>query len=308
MSEFGRPYKTSEELLEEVNDNLYYMIEQLQDGFGDMFDAINENLGSITESFSNSNTTKSMSSLEKFGKSLKNTPQVFALEQLTKLLEPFIQLLEPFAVIFDIISGLFQVMGSEILKSLFAALQPVYDILLMLMPVFKIIGQIVGEVIKVALIPLQVIFEVIGAVLKPFLPLLESLSPVIELVSSGISFLIRVAMVPLVSAIYAIGLGIAALINLFTFGTVDAIGNWNSLMLPILGSLVGLQEGGFVKGPTAAILGEGSEPEVVAPLSEAKKMMGGDNELHLIDIKEALQEQLVLQKKQAHMMNKRRFG
>jgi len=92
---YGREYKTTEELLEQLNDGFETFVELMDEKFGDVLDKISDTLGDVGKEFSNTKTQKSMSSLEKFGKSLKAAPQLFILEQLMKLLEPFLMLLEP---------------------------------------------------------------------------------------------------------------------------------------------------------------------------------------------------------------------
>ena len=45
---------------------------------------------------------------------------------------------------------------------------------------------------------------------------------------------------------------------------------------PDLAGLVGLEEGGIVTGPTAALIGEGSESEAVLPLSKLNGMLDSE--------------------------------
>ena len=53
-------------------------------------------------------------------------------------------------------------------------------------------------------------------------------------------------------------------------------------------SVLGLEEGGLVTGPTTALIGEGigtnaSNPEVVAPLDKLKQYMGGENQNIIVE-------------------------
>lgn len=308
---YGNENKTDSELLEEINVNLEDQTEYLMEIASLILEGGIEGAGSSAGG--SGGMKESVGTIEKvfksLGKTLKKAPAIFLLEQLMKLLEPFLALLEPIAVIFDILGGLFSILAGEILKELFAALQPLFDLLIDLAPIFKIVGRIIALVVKVGLIPLKVIFEVIGAILKPFMPLLEKFSPILEVIGTVLSWVIRVGMLPLILAIYGIGLAIAALINFFTFGLVDAIGAWNGIMLPVMASMVTMAEGGIVTKPTLALIGEGGEPEQVTPLSKSGSMgFGGDNEIYLIEMNESLGSLVQMQRRQSRGIQRRRFG
>ena len=308
MSEFGRPYKTQEELLENVVDLLGDLTDKMTN-LADTLSSTANDSERISESFGKPKTQKGLDSLFKTVTQLgKSSIQAFALEQLVKLLEPFLSLLEPIAVVFDILSGLFSVLSAEIMKDLFDMMQPVYDLLSSLTPVFSAIGKFLSPLITVGFIPLKIIFELLNAILKPFLPMFERLAPLFELVGLAMAWLIKVTLVPLVGAIYGVGLAIAALINFFSFGIVDAIGGWNSLMLPILGSLIGLESGGIVQQEGVYRLGEGGKKEAVVPLERGGGMLGGASEEHLSDIKGLMEEQIILQRKQMRGIQRRRYG
>lgn len=337
MGEWGREYRTSEELLEDVNSSLGETNDLLVNIVDLLIEGVQKEEATATSAGSGEggNLAKVFT---KFTKTLKMAPALFVLEQLMKLIEPLMILLEPIAIIFDILSGLFSVLAGEILKSLVESLQPLFTMLISLMPVFAEIGKIIGELIatilkplmgifealspiisvimkiivellKVALIPLKIIFEVIGAILEPFLPILKKLSPIFELLGNILAWVIRIGMLPLIAAVYGIGIAIAALINFFTFGLVDAVGAWNGLMLPIMASLVGLAEGGVVTKPTLALIGEGREPEMVTPLSKAKQMgFGGGSDEQLMGVNEKLETLIQIQKRQTRGLQRRRFG
>jgi phage-related protein len=312
MSEWDREFKTDTELLEDISDTLDTLLDVMTQVGDNLIDGGIEGGGGGGggEGSIGPHVKDISTAFQKFSKNLKRAPALFILEQLMSLLDPLMTLLEPIVVIFDILGGLLSVFAGEILVQLFAALQPVFDLLLSLTPIFSILGQIIGQVLRIALIPLQVIFEVIGAILKPFLPLLAKLSPIIELIGNVIAFVIRFAMIPLIGAIYAIGLGIAALINFFTFGLVDAISGWNGLMLPILSSLATpFEEGGIVTGPTLGIF-EGKQNEAVVPLDRAGSMGfgGGESELILMDIRDTMQEQNQMIRRQSRGIQRRRLG
>lgn len=326
---YGNEYKTSEELLEGLQETLDQVIETLEQGLGDIFDALVEKMEPVGKEFSSSNTKKSMGSLEKFGKSLKAAPQVFILEQLMKLLEPFLMLLEPIATIFDILSGLLSVFTAEIMKAMFEGLQPLFDILISLMPIFKVLGQLFAEIVKIGMIPMKVILELITAILEPFLPLFnrlselfEELGPIFDIVTIAMTLFIKAGLLPVLLSVYGIARGIATLVDFIT-GIIDAIDFLNvtpvrgttfgsevdKFFLPILADFIGLQSGGVVGKEGLYRLAEGNKKEIVTPLDQFTKMIQPPvDETHFIEMKEIMQEQLVIQKKQARGINKRRFG
>lgn len=309
MAEFGTPYRSSEELLESIASMMGDLTEQML-SLAEAMTVVSEESKSVEKSLGDSKTQKGMKSIGGMLKGMaKASVHAFALEQLMKLLEPFLMLLEPLGVIFDILGALLTVFTGEIMQALFSALEPLFDVLIALMPVFKILGQLFGMILKVGLVPLTTIMEVLFTIIKPFLPLLEKFAPIIEVIGTVMSWLIRIGLLPLVAAIYAVGLGIAALINFFTFGVVDAVGSWNSMMLPLLGSMVGLEDGGIVQQEGMFRLGEKGKKEAVIPLEKAGGLgFGGNSEGILSEINENMMIQNQLIKRQSRGINRRKFG
>lgn len=277
-----------------------YRYEDVGEGmnpFGETIDDLEEVkkvLGEITEKFEKMSDSmdvfkklepvvKKMKS-SKFGKATKKLGGMFKsmagaigsvgpMGLFMKSLKVIMDIFKPFQIILDIISGLIKVMVGSALGPMLEALQPLFDALLSLMPIFAKIGvkiggliaafleplvelfielmpaiepilDIVVTLISFALIPLKAIFKAITPIIIALMPLikvigdiLESLTPVFEILGGVIGWIIVLAMIPLIAAIYGVGIAIAALIDFFTLGIAGAMNSWNDLMLPILDTL-----------------------------------------------------------------------
>ena len=118
---------------------------------------------------------------------------------------------------------------------------------------FKVLGGIL-KIFEPILKVIGSLFDVLGGsilksvmpALKPFITLLLKLAPVFEVVGSAIGWFISGSLWVLLHVIYAIGLGIAyvvdfiaGILNFISFGLIprtNAVGGWNDIMLPVLGS------------------------------------------------------------------------
>lgn len=177
-----------------------------------------------------------------------------AFSSLFTIFQPIIEivgmLMERLSVGFmPLIQMLMEILTSEpvlaLIDMLSKALAKVFEMFMPLVP-------IIIELIQLALTPLSAILEAImpiiaiiaklfGTIMKALMPLIEllfgALAPVIEVLTKLFLLLIVVALYPLLYAVYGIGLVIAGLIDLFTFGFAGAINAWNNMMLPILSAL-----------------------------------------------------------------------
>lgn len=319
---YGREYNTTEELLEKLNDSVSLFVEGMESGFNEITESLSQSLSPVAQQMGDSKTQKSMGSLEKFGKSLKASPQLFILEQLMKLLEPFLALLEPIALIFDVLAGLFSVFTGEILKAMYEGLMPLFDFLIDLMPIFKTLGHLFAILVKVGMIPLQIVLEILSSLLKPFLPLIERLNPIFDALTPILTLFINLGLLPLVASLYGVARAIATVVDFITM-ILDNIDIFNvtpirgtnfgaeidKFFLPIIGDLIGLQEGGLVKKPTIARIAE-KEPEVVGPVDKLRGMFASPSidETHFIDMNDKLDTMISLQQKQTRGLQRRRFG
>lgn len=180
------------------------------------------------------------------------------------LMQAFASLFTIFTPIMDVVGALMErlsvgfmpliEMVMEILTSepvlnmidlLAAALAEIFEM-------FRPLVPIIIDIISLALKPLsmilegimpviQIIAELIGTLLIAFMPLIEIimdiLGPALTVLTKIFLLLVVLGLYPLMYAIYGIGMFVAALITLFSFGTVNAIAAWNNLMMPILGAL-----------------------------------------------------------------------
>lgn len=136
--------------------------------------------------------------------------------------------------------------GASMLTEAFSSIGPAAiafrvfgGILKIFEPILKVIGSlfdILGGSILKSVMP----------AIKPLITLLLKLAPLFETVGTAIGLLITGGLWVLLHVIYAIGLGIAyvvdfiaGILNFISFGLVprtNAVGGWNDLMLPVLGS------------------------------------------------------------------------
>lgn len=129
--------------------------------------------------------------------------------------------MEAFQPIIEIIGGLFKIMAAQILPVLMKALRPLMDILISLIPVFIIIGKVIGILMQVALIPLMIGFEILEAILTPLLPLLEPFIDILDDLSPIITALTKILKDGLLFVIKLVWAGIAWIVN----GIIDIM-NW----------------------------------------------------------------------------------
>ena len=205
---------------------------------------------------------------------------------LEKALKPLMPILTAVA---DIIGG---VLG-PILEMAFAPLQIAVDGLTEissmfddLLPkgtemgdIFKTIGKILGTFIAV---PLNIFKAGITFIVERVKGLAGIFKGIIQIFQGdfeeGFKTIARGAIGMILAPIQAVVAVVLGVINSIIEGLnyipgVD-IGTINTPDLAgLVGGLVGLEEGGIVTQPTAALIGEGSEPEAVMPLSKLTDML-----------------------------------
>lgn len=166
----------------------------------------------------------------------------------------------------------------SVLKPLAILLKP-YE------PFLKVIGGLLTIMFSSALKPIM-------AFLKPFIPLLMALAPIFQIIGKVIGLVVVFALLPLIMAIYAVGIAMAFLIDLFTFGAAGAVNRWNATMGTALAGAIAsvpevlaMQQGGFIPattGGTIVRIGEGREGEHVVPesqMSEVADLLRDQNRL-----------------------------
>lgn len=137
--------------------------------------------------------------------------------------EPVLAIIDMLATLLATVFKMFEPLVPIIIKLIEIALMPLMLIIETLLPIIEIMGMLFGVIFAV----IEPIIDLIGGALKP----------VFEMLAKVIGILIILSLFPLMYAIYGVGLFIAALIQIFSFGTVQAISAWNNLMLPIIGAL-----------------------------------------------------------------------
>ena len=223
---------------------------------------------------------KSMREAEDAGSSMHG------LFSILQILEP---LMKPLEIVLKIVGSLFQVMGAEILPPLMDAMQPIFDMLMDLMPVFAELGAQIGLLLAAILPPLIGLFVMLFTAIKPLIPkLMELVKIFIQLIVQVIPLILPIiinivdviiaVLKPIMDwlttisphelalVVYFLGLGLSALYGLFTGGPILAAvygGLWAALMAPLLF----MAEGGILTQPTSIVGGEAGN-EGVIPLDQ----------------------------------------
>lgn len=138
-----------------------------------------------------------------------------------KLLES----LKPFMAIIKIVEGLFKALMGEAMKPLMEALKPVFDILIKLMPVFRIIGKIIGTLLAIGLIPLRIALKLLEPILEPLLPYIDDFAYWLDQVLLFIDPLIDIIVLGLIATIKWLGDVIEEIIGWFK-DLGKAISDW----------------------------------------------------------------------------------
>ena len=216
----------------------------------------------------------------------KSSPAAGPLAGVFGALEMLEPLLMPLQVILEIVGALFEVMAGEILPPLMEALQPVFDFLIELTPLFKQLGSLIGNMVK-AIMPLLVksfmdVLKAIFPIIPKILELAEKVLPILIDIVVKIVQIITVALKPildwlnslspgeLAAVIYALLVGLA-----FFYGMAHAPPGYGAIMGAAMAAFVAgfmapllfLQAGGILTKATPLIAGEAGA-EAVIPLDE----------------------------------------
>ena len=155
-------------------------------------------------------------------------------------------------VIADLLEGLMPII-SDIIEAILPVLLDVFELF---EPILEPLVDILLMFIEVGLVPLKVILDIIKPILQALNPLfealgviLEDMGPVIDIVGQVLTWIIKIGFVPLVSAIYAVGLVIAGIIDFFTAAGKKNQKAWKATMEPILKSLIEVPEWGALEEP-----------------------------------------------------------
>ncbi|MFW9877503.1 MAG: hypothetical protein ACFFG0_30825 [Candidatus Thorarchaeota archaeon] len=212
-----------------------------------------------------------------------------------ELIEP---ILKPLEIILEIIGALFTQLAVAALPPILETLQPIFDLLVELSPLFIELGVLVGDIIataleplilifmmfmpvikavlpifiqiiRIGLIPLTIILQVLSAILTPLVPLFDALAKVMAPLTPILEMLGHLVGVVFYNSIRGIALGIAVLTDLLTAGLAGAVDRVNRILPPTL-----FQEGGIATRPVMGVVAEAG-PEAVIPLSKLSGMFDG---------------------------------
>jgi phage-related protein len=160
-------------------------------------------LEKITKQMSSSKFRKTTKNLKgAFGKMGAATPQMMLMNKLMGVLSG---ILEPFMPILYVIGGLLERMMAEIIKPMMPAIQSIIDVLLSLMPVFAVIGQVIGKYLAPLLEWLADIFEwLVGLLFGQSPGLIPAFNIVIGLIEEIVKLIFDSLMKPIEWTIGAI--------------------------------------------------------------------------------------------------------
>lgn len=179
----------------------------------------------------------------------------------------------------DIISG--------VLPAILPLLGPILDIIVMLTPLLEAIAPCISVLAQVVSVVLVNALECIMPVIEGLIGVLTNLLNFITNIFSGNFSAAFQNLVQVFSGIWStLKAAFVAPINFIIRGLNAFIGYLNKLKIPDWVPGVGgkglnfslipeiaLAEGGIATGPTTALIGEGGEPEVVAPLSKLPTLL-----------------------------------
>lgn len=176
---------------------------------------------------------------------------------------------------------------SGVLPALLPILKPVLDIIMMLAPILEAIAPCISVLAQVVSVVLVNALESIMPVIEGLIGVLTNLLNYITNIFSGNFNAAFQNLVQVFSGIWSTLKAVfVAPINFIIRGLNGFIGYLNKLQIPDWVPGVGgkglnfslipeiaLAEGGIATGPTTALIGEGGEPEVVAPLSKLPTLL-----------------------------------
>ncbi len=133
-----------------------------------------------TEAITDPKTQKAISNLTKMSKALKGTAaDSSSMASSLMAFGPLGIIFEAMAPLIEMFTPFLQIIVDSILPAMMPVLRPIMDVLVRLIPVFRIVGEIIGILMGIGLIPLIAILEIFFAIIEPFLPILELFAEVL---------------------------------------------------------------------------------------------------------------------------------
>lgn len=191
---------------------------------------------------------------------------------LMPLIDPIMQVVQAFLPLVEIVAQLIGALLPPLIELVMAVLEPVLSLVAPLVDLLAPALKWVAEAISV----------VVGWIADSWIPIINALVPVISQVAGvirdvfgGIASFVGDAfrnvanfVVGGINTVIDIVNGAIGLVNDLGKSAADISGGAISWSFGKLPKIPALAEGGIVSAATLAVIGEGSEPEVVAPLSK----------------------------------------
>jgi len=290
--------------INELNDSMNAFMGGLQAQLG-------RSLGPLKEISEKLGGSKFGKNIKAFGGAIKGmagaSVNAWAMEQLMKLIEPFMQLLKLFEIPINALAMILSMFVNEIFVALLPFFLEFSLLLLELAPVFKILGEIVGKVLVIAINLIIAGFKELWRAIKLIIAWIgenftwEKIKQFFTGIWDGIKAFFQRIVDFIIKPFKLIkdawdksggklfgkdGFIALAFKSMLNFG--KSIINWfisgiNSVISLInkipgvdMNTIPLLAAGGLVTGPTLAMLGEGGQDELVVPLDRLDEFRGGN--------------------------------
>lgn len=268
-----------------------------------------ERIREVTKQLNQIGDSKVVKSAKNFGDMFKSMAkasfQGAVFSMLMETLQPLIDLLMVFSPIFEALGVLLQAVFLPVIQDLMPIINFLVQAIISLVPY----AQQLWNIIKFGLIAgfqglIVTIRTLANLVAGVFMFVWEGIIKAFNFIRALYDVTIAVVWNLIISAFTFVRDVARAVVNVI----IDIInGVMNTLTLGFWADIPHFATGGIVTSPTVGMIGEKGTEQVIRK-EQVSGMVGGNADIHLIDIKERLEEQLVLQKRQARAMNKRRFG
>lgn len=268
-----------------------------------------ERIREVTKQLNQIGDSKVVKSAKNFGDMFKSMAkasfQGAVFSMLMETLQPLIDLLMVFSPIFESIGVLLQAVFLPVIQDLMPIINFLVQAIISLVPY----AQQLWNIIKFGLIAgfqglIVTIRTLANLVAGVFMFVWEGIIKAFNFIRALYDTTIAVVWNLMIGAFTFVRDVARAVVNVI----IDIInGVMNTLTLGFWADIPHFATGGIVTSPTVGMIGEKGTEQVIRK-EQVSGMVGGNADLHLIDMKEIMQEQLALQKKQARTMDKRRFG
>lgn len=268
-----------------------------------------ERIREVTKQLNQIGDSKVVKSAKNFGDMFKSMAkasfQGAVFSMLMETLQPLIDLLMVFSPIFESIGVLLQAVFLPVIQDLMPIINFLVQAIISLVPY----AQQLWNIIKFGLIAgfqglIVTIRTLANLVAGVFMFVWEGIIKAFNFIRALYDVTIAVVWNLMIGAFTFVRDVARAVVNVI----IDIInGVMNTLTLGFWADIPHFATGGIVTSPTVGMIGEKGTEQVIRK-EQVSGMVGGNADLHLIDMKEIMQEQLALQKKQARTMDKRRFG